>query len=95
MNFDMTVTLGAVLNMLAMLGGGVWFMITVNTKLSTLIAERKQEYMANIGRFEEIDKQLEKLIAVTIQLAKVEERINSLDVKFNDLLLPRRARRGR
>jgi L-lysine 2,3-aminomutase len=86
MSFDFTINIGTLMELATIIVGGFWFMVTMNTKLSILIVERKSEHAANITKFDDIEKQLEKLVDVTIRLATQEERINAINNKLETLM---------
>jgi hypothetical protein len=105
MVIDATVSIGNLLQILAMLGGGFWFLYSVKGEMSGLTIIQKQF----ADRLEKIDKQLEILAKTTIELAKQEVRMNNIDARQQEfsnrlddigkltklLLPPGRARRNR
>lgn len=81
MVIDATVSIGNLLQMLVMLGAGIWFLYTVKGELSTLAQIQKQF----AERLDRIDKELELLSKTTIEIAKQEVRMNNIDSRLQEL----------
>lgn len=89
---DTTLNIGTIMQILAMLGGGFWFLWKMDLKISLLvqrldnnIRERDDQHKANLYRFTNIDEQLKELIATTVKLARAEERMDNTDNRIQEL----------
>ena len=84
--FDFTVHLGDLITICGFLFGGAFFIFRVEGRLNVLIAERRIENQAHDGKFDAIERELGKIADCMIQLAKQEERINSIAEKLEDVI---------
>ena len=84
--FDLTVHLGDLITICGFLLGGSFFIFKIQGSLNTLIAERHIENEVHASKFDSIEKELSKISECMIQLAKQEERINSLYDKVEDII---------
>ena len=76
MTFDNTVTLGGIINVLVMLGGGVAFLISMKTAISVLA--QNVNYLTE--RITLIERDIKILNQVTVNNAVNEEKISSMRV---------------
>lgn len=90
--FDNTINVGTLLQIIAMIGGGIWFLWKMDVKISLLvqrldnnIKERDAQHTANLTRFTNIDLQLKELIDTTIKIARAEERMDAVDIRIQEL----------
>jgi len=79
--FDLTINLGSILQIVAMVGGGIWFLFSIKTELIKLSVV--QETFAS--KIVEIEVELKKLSEVTIDMARQAERMTAQDNRLNIL----------
>lgn len=79
MLFDPSVTVGNILTILALAGSAAIFLYRLEGKL--LILHNTQNTFTN--QLDKIDKELEKLSQVTIDMARQDERISAQDMRLN------------
>jgi len=85
-SFDPTFNIGTMIEIVTIVAGGVYFIQSMNHKISTLIEERQREQNNNIIKFDNIDEQLKQLTEALVKLARQDERINALNQRFQTLL---------
>lgn len=81
MNFDGTINLGTLLNIAAMLAGGLYFLWEVKAKLSILT----NSHQGLVERLDKVDHKLEALGQTTIIIARQEERMAAQDGRIQEL----------
>lgn len=81
MVIDATISIGNLLQIVAMLGGGFWFLYSVKGDMSVLA--NVQKHFAD--RLDKIDKELEALAKVAIEMAKQEVRMSNMDARMQEL----------
>ncbi len=79
--FDTTINIGALLQIAAMLGGGLYFLWKIQTQLEIL----NNTQMSFSKKIEKIDRELEELAKVTIEIARQDERMNAQDIRLQEL----------
>lgn len=89
---DTTISMGTLLQIAVMLVGGMFFIwrletkiLLVGTELRSVVKERDIQHHSNLDRFKEIDEQLKRLIAVTIELAQFRIRMDNTDQRLQTL----------
>lgn len=85
MSFDGTISLGHLINAFIVIIGGFYFIWEVKNKVSLLIQETSMRHESNIEKFISIDVQLKALVNTTVELAKQEMRMNSIDDRILEL----------
>lgn len=85
MVFDGTINLGSIISTLLFIGTGLYFVWGMQTKLLILIQESNTRHLTNTQKFEEIKDQLKLLADTTLQLAKQEMRMNTIDDRLQEL----------
>lgn len=65
--------------------GGLGFIYTLKNKLDLLIQETSLKHEANLGKFKEIERQLSALVNTTVEIAKQEMRMNTIDERILEL----------
>jgi hypothetical protein len=75
---DTTISLGNLLQIAVIAGGGIIFMIRFVSKFTLLDDAHKGFSM----RFDKIDEELRKITAVSVQLARQDERLNFVDQRI-------------
>lgn len=78
---DTTINLGHILQLFAIIGGGVWFLWEMRAKLA-LLAVKQQDLLVKVDK---IDSDVDKLSQVTIQIARQDERINAFERRIEDI----------
>ena len=81
--FDLTISMGNILQIAAMLGGGLYFLFSIKAeliKMSTI-----QEMFTN--RLSILETDIKKLSEVTIEMARQNERMTSQDNRINTITL--------
>jgi len=93
MTFDFTINIGTLIQLFSILGGGAFVIMRIQTQLALLVQEKRIEHTTNVsrfdtidGRFNSLDKELETLTRVVIDLAKQDERINAMEQRLQDLV---------
>lgn len=81
MSIDPTISIGHIIQILAILAGGFYFIWEMRTKM--LLLANAGESVAR--RLDKVDMQLEKLAGVTIDLARQEERMTAQDLRIQEL----------
>jgi len=83
---DYTITIGNLMSLVAIVMGGITFLIRVESRLNILIHERIMEKESTGKKFEDIDTHLTKLGDALIQLAKQEVRMDGIEKRISELL---------
>lgn len=93
MVFDFTINIGTVIQLFAILGAGTMVIMRIQTQLALLVQEKRLEHVTNVqrfdnidGRFNTLDKELELLTKVVVDLAKQDERIKAIENRISDLM---------
>lgn len=81
----MTFNISNLINVLVLGIGGLWFLWRLEGKLSLLIQETTLRHQNNIEKFVVIDQKLNELVHTTVELAKVEARMNQIDIRIQEL----------
>ena len=103
--FDNTITMGNLIQIVAMLLGGLYFLYTIKQEIA-LLANSQRNFVERLGK---IDTDLAQLANVTIEIARQGERMTAQDRRLQELsnrmddlgkitkllLPPARARRNR
>lgn len=79
--FDNTITMGNVLQIIAMLLGGLYFIWVMEKKIS-LLAITQTNFA---GKLSEIETEVKNLTKITLEIAVQGERMNALDRRLNEL----------
>jgi division protein CdvB (Snf7/Vps24/ESCRT-III family) len=85
MSFDGNITVGALLNVAAMLLGGLYFLWRMESKLGLLIQETSMRHGYYVEKFEVIDKKIKELVDATVKLAEQEIRLNNMDERMQQI----------
>ena len=81
MMFDNTVTMGNLLQILAMMLGGLYFVWVMEKKISILTVTQ-----TNLTeRLTKIDVELQQLTKIAIDIARQDERMSSQDTRMQEL----------
>lgn len=78
---EMTINLGTVLEIIAMVGSIAYFVYSMKTELAVLA----NSHRLSISRLDSVDSKLEKLSTVIVDLARQEERMNAQDTRINEI----------
>lgn len=70
-----------ILQILAILGGGIWFSARMEAKIQLLA----NAHTTFTSRLDKVDTKLDSLTTVTVQLAKQEERMANQDTRMQEL----------
>lgn len=88
--FDLTVSMGNILQIIAMLIGGLAFLwrvesrvLILSNRLENIYREKDQQHRSNTDKFISIEMELKQLISVTVEQAKISERLNGFEQRIN------------
>ena len=79
--FDNTVTMGNVLQIVAMMLGGLYFVWVMEKKISILAITQT----ALTDRLTKIDVELQQLTKITVDIARQDERMTAQDTRIQEL----------
>jgi len=77
--FNFNIDLGTILNILTLIGGGWYVFVGMQHKIDQIIQRNTQEHLNTGKRFDDIDKELETLTKVIVDLARQDERIAAIE----------------
>lgn len=78
-NFDLTITLGTILETAILGGGGVAALVTLRNTVTTLKAEAADSKRDVKEQFAGIQSELKKMGEILIGMARFDERLTNLD----------------
>lgn len=81
--FDLTISMGNILQIFAMLFGGLFFLYRMEARLIVLSAV--QETFVN--RLTNLETEVKKLADVTVEIARQDERMTSQDLRINTIAI--------
>lgn len=86
MSFEQTMTLaGMILQVIIMVMGGLYALSKLDIRLNLVAQETAMRHIANQEKFIDIAKKLDELVTYTVQIARQEVRMNSLDERMLEL----------
>jgi hypothetical protein len=65
--------------------GGIGTVWTLKSKLDLLIQETSIKHIANVERFKDIEDKLDTLSHTAVEIVKQEARMNSIDIRLQEL----------
>ena len=81
MTFDTTISLGTLLQTIAMLGGALYFLWRLQLRLEVI--DTKQ--ISTIQKIDSIEKELEKITLVVIEQARQNTRLDNFEARVQEL----------
>ncbi len=78
-NFDLTITLGTILETAVLCGGGIAALVTLRNTVATLRHEASSAKKDTKEQFAGIQNELKKMGDILIGMARFDERITNLD----------------
>lgn len=85
MTWDGSINVGQIINTIVLLSGCFYFVWSIKGKLDLLIQETTLRHESNLEKFDHIDKKLNELVNITVELAKQELRMNHTDERIQEL----------
>ena len=77
--------LAKVIEIVAVVLGGFWFLANLKSQISILVSDSHNDRKANTERFSQIETELKELVKATVQLARQEERLLAADIRMQEL----------
>lgn len=79
--FDLTITLGTIIETAVLGGGGVAALVTLRNTVASLKADAKQSKQDIKDQFTGIQNELRKMGEILIEMARFDEKLSSLDAR--------------